>query len=67
MPTGFLCGTPRATAKVDCPPFAGRLGSAAKLSGEVLQRRLPAQLDWGAGWSLKREVFEGAVVIGGAG
>ena len=49
------------------PALCWQAQRAAKLSGEVLQRRLPAQLDWGAGWSLKREVFEGAVVIGGAG
>jgi hypothetical protein len=39
---------------------------ATKLAGEVLQGRVPAQLDWAAGWTLSREVLHGAVLNGRA-
>ena len=49
------------------PSLCWQAQRATRLSAEVLQGRVPAQLDWAAGWSLTREVLEGAVVVGEAG
>ena len=49
------------------PSLCWQAQRATKLSGEVLQGRVPTHLDWEGGWSLTRDVLEGAVVIGEAG
>jgi hypothetical protein len=49
------------------PSLCWQAQRASKLPVEVLAGRVPADLDWVCGWSLTREVLEGAAVIGGAG
>jgi hypothetical protein len=49
------------------PSLCWQAQRATKLSGQVLQGRVPVQLDWEAGWSLTREVLEGAAVSGAVG